>query len=300
MSKTEVPQLDDVRAAAERTRKHLHHTPLVYSHTFSDWLGYQVYLKCENLQKTGSFKPRGGLNRISTLSSEERSRGVITISAGNHAQGVAYAAAKLQVPAVIVMPEDAVPSKELQESRGLTLVHPFDDAMLVAGHGTVGWEIYQDLPRVDAVVCGVGGGGLIAGIATAMRELAPEAHIYGVEPEGAATMSEALAAGAVIRLETLDTIADGLAPPFVGELNLAVVESSVDAVVRVTDTAIRKAMRLILERTKMLAEPAGAAALAALLEGQLSIDPGAVVAIVISGGNVALDRLPELITAPAR
>jgi len=325
MSKTEIPQLEDVRAAVERTREHLHHTPLVYSRTFSDWLGYQVYLKCENLQKTGSFKPRGGLNRISTLSSADRARGVITISAGNHAQGVAYAAAKLQVQAVIVMPENAVPSKveaarsygaecilhgdvhaafeklhELQESRGLTLVHPFDDAMLVAGHGTVGWEIHEDLPQVDAVVCGIGGGGLIAGIATALRELTPEARIYGVEPEGAATMSEALAAGAVVRLEELDTIADGLAPPFVGELNLAVVESSVEAVVRVTDAAIRKAMRVILERTKMLAEPAGAAALAALLEGQLPVDPGSVVAVVISGGNVDLDRLPEMISAPAR
>ena len=325
MGKVQVPQLEDVRAAVERTRGHLHHTPLVRSQTFSDWLGCQVYLKCENLQKTGSFKPRGGLNRISTLPAESRARGVITISAGTHAQGVAYAAAKLQVPAVIVMPETAVPSKveaarsygaecilhgdvhaafeklhELQESRDLTLVHPFDDAMLVAGHGTVGWEIHQDLPEVDAVVCGVGGGGLIAGIATAMRELTPDTRIFGVEPEGAATMSEALAAGAVVRLTELDTIADGLAPPFVGELNLAVVERSVEAVLRVSDAAISRAMRAILERTKMLAEPAGAAALAALLEGQLPIDPGSVVAVVISGGNVDLDRLPDLISAPER
>ncbi len=325
MSEIEIPQLEDVRAAVGRTREYLHHTPLVHSRTFSEWLGYQVYFKCENLQKTGSFKPRGGLNRIATLPAEDSARGVITISAGNHAQGVAYAAAKLQVPAVIVMPENAVPSKveaarsygaecilhgdvhaafeklhELQESRGLTLVHPFDDAMLVAGHGTVGWEIHEDLPQVDAVVCGIGGGGLIAGIATAMRELAPDARIFGVEPEGAATMSEALAAGAVVRLEKLDTIADGLAPPFVGELNLAVVQSSVETVVRVSDVAIGRAMRVILERTKMLAEPAGAAALAALLEGQLPIEPGSVVAVVISGGNVDLDRLPEMISSPAR
>ncbi len=325
MNEIEVPQLDDVRAALERTRQHLHHTPLVHSRTLSDWLGYQVYLKCENLQKTGSFKPRGGLNRISTLPAELRDRGVITISAGNHAQGVAYAAATLQVPAVIVMPEDAVPSKveaarsygaecvlhgdvhaafeklrELQESRGLTLVHPFDDPMLVAGHGTVGWEINEDLSRVDAVVCGIGGGGLIAGIATAMRELTPGVRIFGVEPEGAATMSEALAAGAVVRLSDLDTIADGLAPPFVGELNLKIVQSSVEAVVKVSDDAIRRAMRVILERTKMLAEPAGAAALAALLEGQLSIEPGSVVAVILSGGNVDLARLPDLINAPER
>jgi len=325
MTNSEIPQLADVREAVERTREYLHHTPLVPSRTFSDSLGCEIHLKCENLQKTGSFKPRGGLNRISTLSPEARARGVITISAGNHAQGVAYAAAKLRVPAVIVMPENAVPSKveaarsygaecilhgdvhaafvklhELQESRRLTLVHPFDDAMLVAGHGTVGWEIYQDLPQVDAVVCGIGGGGLVAGIATAMRELAPDVRIYGVEPEGAATMSAALAAGEVVRLEDLDTIADGLAPPFVGELNLAVVQSSVETVVQVSDDEIRAAMRMILERTKMLTEPAGAAALAALFEGKLPIEPGSVVAVVLSGGNVDLDRLQELISSPAR
>jgi threonine dehydratase len=323
MTEPVFPQTEDVRAALERTRPHLHRTPLVYSRTFSEWLGYRVYLKCENLQKTGSFKPRGGLNRISTLAAELRARGVITISAGNHAQGVAYAAAKLDVPAVIVMPENAVPNKveaargygaecvlhgdvhaafeklqELQESRGLTLVHPFDDAMLIAGHGTVGWEIHEDLPAVDAVICGIGGGGLISGLATALRELAPGARVYGVEPEGAATMSEALAAGAVVRLAELDTIADGLAPPFVGELNLAIVRAAVEQVVTVSDAAIRRAMRVILERTKMLAEPAGAAALAALLERGITLAPGSTVVCVVSGGNVDLDNLAELLSDP--
>jgi threonine dehydratase len=227
------------------------------------------------------------------------------------------------VPAVIVMPENAVPSKveaargygaecvlhgdvhaafeklyELQEARGLALVHPFDDPMLAAGHGTVGWEIYEDLPDVDAVVCAIGGGGLISGLATAIRGLSPEARVYGVEPEGAATMSEAMTAGEVVRLSVLDTIADGLAPPFVGDLNLAVVERLVEGVVRVSDTAIRRAMRAILERTKLLAEPAGAAALAALLEGRIAPEPGSTVVAVISGGNLDLDRLAELIGEP--
>jgi threonine dehydratase len=321
MSAKTPPTIDDVRAAAARIAPHIHNTPLIGSHTLSELTGYKLSFKCENLQKTGSFKPRGAVNRMATLDPEAADRGIITISAGNHAQGVAYAAARLGVEAVVVMPETAVASKveaarsygaecvlhgdvhaafeklqELQQQRGLTLVHPFDDPMLIAGHGTVGLELLdKNCAPVDAVVVGIGGGGLIAGVATALEALSPQTRVFGVEPEGAATMTLALAAGSVVRLKDLDTIADGLAPPFVGELNLAIVERLVERVVTVTDVEIRAAMAVLLERLKLLVEPAGAAAMAALMNGRVPIEPGARVAVILSGGNVDVQRLAELL-----
>jgi len=313
------PTLDDLRAAAGRIAPHLHRTPLCSSRSLSQMSGHEVSLKCENLQKTGSFKPRGAINRIATLDPEVAQRGVITISAGNHAQGVAYAAARLGVDAVVVMPETAVASKvaatraygaecvlhgdvhaafakmhELQQERGLTLVHPFDDPMLIAGHGTAGLEIAED-GEWDAVIVGIGGGGLISGVATALGALAPDTRVFGVEPEGAATMSAALEAGESVRLEHLDTIADGLAPPFAGTLNLKIVQRSVEQVITVSDAQIRAAMALLLERCKLLVEPAGAAALAALLAGLVPLPPGSRVTVVLSGGNVDLAKLPDLL-----
>lgn len=326
MSEIVPPTIDDIRAAAVRIAPHLHHTPLLGSHSLSELTGYKLSFKCENLQKTGSFKPRGAVNRIATLDPEAADRGIITISAGNHAQGVAYAAARLGIKAVVVMPETAVASKveatrsygaecilhgdvhsafeklqEVQQDRGLTLVHPFDDPMLIAGQGTVGLELLEkDGAPFDAVVVGVGGGGLIAGVATALSSLAPETRVFGVEPEGAATMTLALAAGSVVRLDDLNTIADGLAPPFVGELNLAIVEHLVESVVRVTDVEIRYAMALLLERMKLLVEPAGAAALAALMNGKIPVEHGTRVAVILSGGNVDVQRLAELLPGHKR
>ena len=322
MSETVPPTIDDIRAAAARIAPHLHHTPLLGSHSLSELTGYNLSFKCENLQKTGSFKPRGALNRVATLDPKATNSGIITISAGNHAQGVAYAAARLGVEAVVVMPETAVSSKveatrsygaecilhvdvhsafeklqEVQQDRGLTLVHPFDDPMLVAGQGTVGLELLEkSVQPFDAVVIGVGGGGLIAGIATALSSLAPETRVFGVEPEGAATMTLALAAGSVVRLDDVNTIADGLAPPFVGKLNLAIVERLVESVVRVTDAEIRHAMTLLFERMKLLVEPAGAAAFAALINGKIPVALGARVAVILSGGNVDVQRLGELLS----
>ena len=326
MSEIVPPTIDDIRAAAVRIAPHLHHTPLLGSHSLSELTGYKLSFKCENLQKTGSFKPRGAVNRIATLDPEAADRGIITISAGNHAQGVAYAAARLGIKAVVVMPETAVASKveatrsygaecilhgdvhsafeklqEVQQDRGLTLVHPFDDPMLIAGQGTVGLELLEkDGAPFDAVVVGVGGGGLSAGVATALSSLAPETRVFGVEPEGAATMTLALAAGSVVRLDDLNTIADGLAPPFVGELNLAIVEHLVESVVRVTDVEIRYAMALLLERMKLLVEPAGAAALAALMNGKIPVEHGTRVAVILSGGNVDVQRLAELLPGHKR
>ena len=326
MSEIVPPTIDDIRAAAVRIAPHLHHTPLLGSHSLSELTGYKLSFKCENLQKTGSFKPRGAVNRIATLDPEAADRGIITISAGNHAQGVAYAAARLGIKAVVVMPETAVASKveatrsygaecilhgdvhsafeklqEVQQDRGLTLVHPFDDPMLIAGQGTVGLErLEKDGAPFDAVVVGGGGGGLIAGVATALSSLAPETRVFGVEPEGAATMTLALAAGSVVRLDDLNTIADGLAPPFVGELNLAIVEHLVESVVRVTDVEIRYAMALLLERMKLLVDPAGAAALAALMNGKIPVEHGTRVAVILSGGNVDVQRLAELLPGHKR
>ena len=323
MSISRTPALADVEAAAGRIRAHIHRTPLVYSRTLSELTERRVFLKCENLQKTGSFKARGALNCLATLSDRDRESGVITISAGNHAQGVAYAARVFNVSAVIVMPASASPGKvaatrdygaecvlhgdvhaafeklhELKERRGLKLIHPFEDPMLISGHGTMGLEIHDDLPQFDAIVCGIGGGSLISGIATVSRALSPETRIYGVEPEGAATMSAALEAGKPVRLERLDTIADGLAPPSVGALNLEITNHHVDTVTTVSDDEIRAAMTLLLERTKLLVEPAGAAALAALLEDRLPVKRGETVVVVLSGGNVDLDRLGLLLRHP--
>ena len=320
MAPPDLPTIDDVRAAAERIEPYLHRTPLLGSATLSRMCGHELAFKCENLQKTGSFKPRGAINRIATLDAESIAKGVITISAGNHAQGVAYAAARLGAEAVVVMPETAVASKvaatrgygaecvlhgdvhaafeklrELQAERGLTLIHPFDDPMLVAGHGTVGLEMHEDGGHFDAIVTGIGGGGLISGVATVLRDLAPDTRVFGVEPEGAATMSRALDAGEVVRLEHLDTIADGLAPPFAGELNLRIVQNAVEEVFTVSDAEIRDALALMLARCKLLVEPAGAAAVAAVLGGRIPLEPGARVGIVLSGGNVDLGRLAEML-----
>jgi len=285
MTSDTLPTIQEVLDAVSRVRPHLHRTPLVSSRTLSELTGLDIWLKCENLQKTGSFKPRGGLNRLATLTSEQREAGVITISAGNNAQGIAFAARVTGVHAVLVMPENAVASKveatrgygaevvlhgdvhaaferleQLHQERGLTLIHPFDDPMLIAGHGTLGLEICEQLDDIDAVVCGVGGGGLSGGLGVALSDR--DIALHTVEPTGAPTMTTALEAGEPVRLEEVNTIADGLAPPFVGRLNLEATQRFVSGVHLVTDDEIRRAMRLLIERTKYLVEPSGAAALA--------------------------------------
>lgn len=320
MTKQRLPDIQDVRDALPRVTPYIHRTPLMGSRTLSDLTGHKVFLKCENLQKTGSFKPRGALNRIATLTGSQRSAGIITISAGNNAQGMAFAARATGVHAVLVMPESAMPSKvaatrdygaevilhgdvhaafekleQIRQERGLTLIHPFDDAMLIAGHGTLGIEILEQLPETDAVVCGIGGGGLSGGLGIALAGLGGRARLFGAEPDGAATMTAALEAGKPVHLDEVATIADGLAPPFVGHLNLAIAQQHVDTVALVSDAQIRQAMGLLLERTKLVVEPAGAAGLAALLAGRLPIPAGANVVLVLSGGNVELDRLADLI-----
>lgn len=323
--------LEAIRAARDRIIDRVHYTPVMSSRMIESRLdraspalddpGRNLYFKCENLQKTGSFKPRGAFNTISRLTPEERERGVVTFSAGNHAQAVAWAAKVLDVRATVVMPSKATQSKvdasrgygaevvlhgangleafarmrELADSRGLTIVHPFDDERIMAGTGTVGWELVEQVPALDAVIVGIGGGGLIAGIATAIKGLSPKTKVFGVEPEGAACMRRSLDAGKAITLEGVQTIADGLAAPMAGDHTFPIVERLVDDVVLVPDDAIARAMGDILSYMKMLVEPAGAAATAAVLSGVIPIDRYERVGIVFSGGNVDRSRLKELL-----
>ena len=317
-----IPELEHLQEAQARISGSVHRTPTVSSRTLSERVDRPVILKCENLQKTGSFKVRGALNRILDLDDVARGRGVVTASAGNHAQAVAWAAARAGVSATVVMPANASPTKvrasegygaevilqgtvfeafdlalEVAEDRGLTFLHAFDDPLIVAGQGTLGLEVLEDVPDVATVVVPVGGGGLISGIALAAANLAPRVRVVGVEPHGACAMWKSLERGKAVSLESLDTVADGLGAPMAGELNFEVVRRHVEDVVLVSDDEIREAMAFILERAKLLVEPAGAAAVAALLAGRIPLADGPVVAI-LSGGNVDLDRLPDLLGAP--
>ena len=278
----------------------------------------RLYFKAEVFQKTGSFKPRGAINKLSHLTEEERRRGVITISSGNQAQGLAYAASLFGISATVVMPHTTPANKvnatrgygaevvltqgallttclEIQKERNLTMVHPFDDPHVVAGQGTIGLEILDDLPEVDVVFVPIGGGGLISGIATAVKLKKPAVKIVGVEPIGASAMWQSLQRKAVVNLDKIDTIAEGLAAPFVGELNLALVQKYVDELVLVSDDEMIEAMGLLLERCKILTEPAGAAGFAALLFQKASIPSGSEVVCVLSGGNIDPSRLGQFL-----
>lgn len=311
-------EIDDVLAAREVVAGVLYRTPVHHSATLSAATGTRLSFKIESFQKTGSFKVRGVLNKLHHLTGEERSRGVVTLSAGNHAQALAWGAGRLGISATIVMPAGALRGKieatrgyggevvltegdlletclEIQRERDLVLVHPFDDPLVIAGQGTLGLEVVEQAPDVDLVVVGVGGGGLIAGVATAVAALRPEAKVVGVEPEGAAAMSRSLERGEPVRLERLDTVADGLAAPFAGVHTLAHVSARVAQVVTVHDAAILEAMRLLLERCKVVAEPAAAAPLAALLERRFEPPPNARVVCVVSGGNIDVERLKAIL-----
>ncbi|MFN2421345.1 MAG: threonine/serine dehydratase [Gemmatimonadota bacterium] len=318
MTADRLVELSDVLAARNVVAGRIHRTPVFESATLSAMTGTRLAIKLESFQKTGSFKVRGVLNKLHHLSAEERRRGVVTLSAGNHAQALAWAARDLGIHAVVVMPAGAVRSKveatrgyggevvltegdllatclEIQRTRDLVLVHPFDDPLVIAGQGTVGIEIVEEVPDLEVILVGVGGGGLISGIATATAALRPGARVIGVEPEGAAVISRSLEAGEPLRLERLDTVADGLAAPFAGRHTLAHVRARVAQVVTVPDAAIVDAMRILLERCKLLAEPAASAPLAALIARRFVPPPGARVVCVVSGGNIDAERLKALL-----
>lgn len=309
----------------------VHRTPTLWSLTAArvirDVYGVEiadgrVYGKAEHLQKTGSFKPRGISTRVAQLSPAERERGVITLSAGNAGQAYAWAGAALEVPVTVVMPAGAVRSKveaclgygaevvlhgehvgetfaemeRLRDERGLIFCHPFDDPSVIAGHGSIGLEILDDLPDVDVVVVPIGGGGLISGVAGAIKQSRPDVRVFGVEPVGSDAMSRALAAGEPVRIEPV-SVADGLGAPFAGAWTLAMVERYVDATVLLDDATILMGMRFAAERMKQVLEPAGGAALAALLAGRVPVRTGDRVCVVLSGGNVEIGRLGALIEA---
>jgi threo-3-hydroxy-L-aspartate ammonia-lyase len=308
--------IDDVCAAADRLRGVAHRTPVLTARTLDERCGGRVFLKAENLQRIGAFKFRGAYNAVTALAPE---RGVATASSGNHAQAVALSAALNGLEATILMPKDAPPSKraategygaevlefdrysddrdtmarDLARDRGLTLVHPYDEPFVMAGQGTAGLELLEEVDDLDVVLVPVGGGGLISGVATAVKAVQPEARVVGVEPEASPDTQRSLRAGRRERVEIERSIADGQLLPEPGERTFAVVAALVDDVVTVADDEIVATMRFLFERMKIVVEPSGASALAALMAGRVALD-GARAGVVLSGGNVDAARFAEL------
>ena len=326
--------IDELRAARTRLDGHVARTPVLTSTTAARWIATalgdpgleladgRLALKAEHLQRTGSFKARGMANRILTLSPEARERGAITLSAGNAGQAYAWAGARAGVPVTVVMPEGAVRSKvdacreygarvvlrgahvgaafaemeRLRDAEGLTFVHPFDDPMVIAGNGTLGLELLAEVPDVDCVVVPVGGGGLIAGVAAAVKALRPSCRVIGVEPFASNAMTLAVEQGTVVSIDPV-SVADGLGAPFAGTWTLEMVRAHVDGIVLLDDPTILAGMRFAMERLKQVVEPAGAAALGALLAGRVPVRSGERVVAVLSGGNVDMARLGLLLDA---
>ncbi|MDR7416417.1 MAG: threonine ammonia-lyase [Armatimonadota bacterium] len=313
-------RLEDIREAAAALRPHVHQTPLLRAGALGRLAGVELWLKAENLQRTGSFKVRGAFNRIRLLSVEERRRGVVAASAGNHAQGVALAARELGVRATVVMPEGAplvkvestrgygaevvlygqdfeeafAHARTLQEQHGAVLVHAFDDPAVIAGQGTVGLEIVDQLPEVEAVVVPVGGGGLAAGVAVAVKSLRPDVRVVGVQAAAAPAVWRAWHEGRVVEVPARRTLADGLAVRSTREGVLRLLRRWVDDMVTVEEDELAGAMVLLLERAKLVAEGAGAAAVAALVYGKTELRDVRTVAVV-SGGNVDLNTLVRVV-----
>jgi threonine dehydratase len=321
----------DIDTARERLAGKVHRTALMTSATAARWatvatgvrLGDdRLYLKAEQLQKTGSFKARGMTNRIATLPASAKASGVITLSAGNAGQAYAWAGRTAGVSVTVVMPADAVRSKveacrgygarvvlhgahvgeslaemeRIRDAEGLEFVHPFDDPAVIAGHGSIGLELLEDIDDLDVAVVGVGGGGLISGVAAALKERRPGIRVYGVEPERSNAVSLALERDEVVRIQP-DSVADGLGAPFAGVWTMAMCRRYLDDIVLLDDATILAGLRFAVERLKQVVEPAGAAALAAVLAGRIPIREGERVAVVLSGGNVEVGRLGALLEA---
>ncbi len=313
--------LGDIQRARERIASRVHVTPLMGSGTLASHAGVRFAgLKCESFQKTGSFKVRGALNTLMQMSDDARARGVVTVSAGNHAQALAWAAQAAGVRCTVVMPATAAPTKvaasagygatviqhgtsmdafqrarDLAAEHGFTFVHPFDADHTIEGTGTVALEVLEQTTAPHVVVVPIGGGGLISGMAVAIKEASPATRVIGVEPETSSVMRQSIDAGKAIRLgEVVPTIADGLAAPMAGERNFEIVRRYVDDIVLVSDTEIATAMVFLMTRCKLVAEGAGAAATAALLSGRIQLRPSDHVVAMVSGGNVDLERLATL------
>jgi threonine dehydratase len=313
--------LDDVRAAAGRLRGVAHRTPVLTARALDEATGATVFLKAENLQRVGAFKFRGAYNAVASLTDAERARGVATVSSGNHAQALALAAQLHDARAVILMPDDAPPGKlaategygaevirfdrygqdrealldALVAERGLVPIHPYDDERVMAGQGTVALELIEDAGPLDVLLVCVGGGGLIAGCATAAKALLDGVRVVGVEPEAGDDVRRSLAAGERVRIPVPHTIADGQQLPEPGELTFAVIRERVDDIALASDPEIVAAMRFLFERLKTVAEPSGACAVAALLAGRVGDVRGLRVGVTITGGNVTAERFAELV-----
>ncbi|WP_298266822.1 threonine ammonia-lyase [Geobacter sp.] len=309
-----------IHEAADRLKKRVRRTELIHSHHFSERLGIPVHFKCENLQRTGSFKIRGALNFMLAQPREKLTRGVITASAGNHAQGVAFSADLLGVRATVFMPESTPPQKvqatreygadvvlagknfdeayaaaiQTQKESGALFVHPFDDHLVMAGQGTIGLEILEELPDVGTILVPIGGGGLIAGIATAVKETHPRVRIVGVESKAAPSMHYSVKRGKILEAPLTVTLADGIAVKKVGKNTFPIVRELVDEVVLVDEEEIALAIVALLERTKLLVEGAGAVTLAALLNGKAGKPAGKTVC-VLSGGNIDVKTIATVV-----
>lgn len=314
------PHYEDVAAAARRLKGIAHRTPVLRSSTADDRLGAQLFFKCENLQRTGAFKFRGAYNTLAQFTDEQREHGVLAFSAGNHAQAIALSARLLDMPAVIVMPEDAPVTKmeatraygaqvvtynrytedreaishKLAQERGMTLVPPFDHPHVIAGQGTAALELFEDVPNLDYLFVCVGGGGLLAGSALAAQALAPGCKLIGVEPAEGNDGQQSLRAGQVIKIATPHTIADGAQTQALGALTFPIIQRAVEDMVVATDEQLVEALRFFAQRMKQVVEPTGALSLAGALHGGIDLH-GARVGILVSGGNVDLARLARFL-----
>ena len=313
-------ELKQLELAAKRLSGILHHTDLDLSDTFSNMTGGKIYLKCENRQKTGSFKIRGASNKIAALVEQGGVSAVVASSAGNHAQGVACAATKFGIPATIVMPK-AAPIAKVQATEGYgakvvlhgdcyddayahamkicreenaTFLHPYNDPDVIAGQGTLGMEILSDLPYVDIIVVPAGGGGLLAGVAAAVKQINPRVQVYGVQAEGADAIAQSFAKKELVTTESAATIADGIAVKAPGDLTVSLINRYADGVVTVSDSEIANAILLLMERSKQIVEPAGATPLAAVLSGKIDVE-GKRVVCVMSGGNIDVSFIQSII-----
>lgn len=301
----------DVRAAAGRLRGVAHRTPVVTSRTFDALTGREAFFKCENFQRGGAFKFRGAYNRLSQLSFEQKRRGIVAYSSGNHAQGAALAAQLLGIPATIVMPDDAPPVKleatrgygaqvvlndrlktsreeiahRLAEERGLTIVPPFDDPHIIAGQGTAALELLEDVPDLDALVAPVGGGGLISGCAIAAKGIRSQIQIYGVEAEGADDARQSLQRGEIVHIPPPATIADGIRTQSIGALTFPIMRCLLNDIVLVSDDEIMQALRFVFPRMKLVVEPTGAVPIAAVMQNRIPASARRV-GIIVSGGNI--------------
>ena len=312
--------LEQIEKAAKRLAPIIHRTKIERSKTFSDMTGGNIYLKYENQQKTGSFKIRGAANKVTALVERGEVTSVVASSAGNHAQGVAYASQVNNIPATIVMPKSAPIAKvsategygakvvlagdcyddaykravEIQEKEGATFIHPFDDYEVMAGQGTIGIEILEDLPTVDVIVVPAGGGGLLAGVAACVKQINPRVKIIGVQAEGAPAIAKSFKEKSRIVSDNVSTIADGIQVKAPGEKTMEIINEYADDVVLVTDAEISAAILLLLERTKQVVEPAGATTLAAVLNNKIDVK-GKKVACLLSGGNIDVSFIHRII-----